>query len=367
MPSSSGGGRCADRAPDVERALGRRDRRRRRGRAGRRAARRASRGTSAGSRRVSASTCVGVEQRDRRALQRLASRRRRGTSPRWRRASITFFGPDRPRHAPARVAPVLGQAVEDHDRIAVDVLDVARRALDRPLRAESAARRSASRTRRGAACSRARARRRPSSASSSPRDELAGRVARVATAGCADRPRPRISRRRSSARERVAALALEQDRDRREQPEDVEQLLVRGVVGQEVAEVDVAERRGARASARRARRPRSRRSRRVYCDGMPRRNSSVVEAGDRLAQLPQAGDRRVLLVVDGDAERRRCAAARRAAGRSRAGPGRGCTTRDRRCGKPRRCGLGGDVDDARARHGSKSRNSVVGHRAKRGF
>src|SRR5688572_32731359 len=38
--------------------------------------------------------------------------------------------------------------------------------------------------------------------------------------------------------------ALEQDRDRREQPEHVEQLLVRGVVRQEVAEVDVAERRG---------------------------------------------------------------------------------------------------------------------------
>ena len=47
--------------------------------------------------------------------------------------------------------------------------------------------------------------------------------------------------------ERVAALALEQDRDRREQPEDVEQLLVRGVVGQEVAEVDAA-----RAPRRRA-------------------------------------------------------------------------------------------------------------------
>ena len=47
--------------------------------------------------------------------------------------------------------------------------------------------------------------------------------------------------------EGVAALALEQDRDGGERLEDVEQLLVRGVVGQEVAEVDVPEaRRGAR-------------------------------------------------------------------------------------------------------------------------
>src|SRR6267154_4347888 len=41
--------------------------------------------------------------------------------------------------------------------------------------------------------------------------------------------------------ESIAALALEQDGDGREGLEDVEQLLVGGVVGQEVAEVDVAE------------------------------------------------------------------------------------------------------------------------------
>ena len=47
--------------------------------------------------------------------------------------------------------------------------------------------------------------------------------------------------------EAVAALALEQDRDARERLEDVEQLFVGGVVGQEVPEVDAA-----RGSPRRA-------------------------------------------------------------------------------------------------------------------
>ena len=45
---------------------------------------------------------------------------------------------DRPGDAPAGVAPVLGEAVEDHDRIAVDVLDVARGALDRELAGRAA-------------------------------------------------------------------------------------------------------------------------------------------------------------------------------------------------------------------------------------
>ena len=42
--------------------------------------------------------------------------------------------------------------------------------------------------------------------------------------------------------EGVALLAFEEDGDRREGLEDVEQLLVRRVVGEEVAEVDVPER-----------------------------------------------------------------------------------------------------------------------------
>ena len=68
-----------------------------------------------------------------------SSRRRRGTSRRWRRASMTFARADGPGDAPAGVAPVLGQAVEDDDRIAVDVLDVARGALDRQLAGRPAA------------------------------------------------------------------------------------------------------------------------------------------------------------------------------------------------------------------------------------
>jgi hypothetical protein len=74
-------------------------------------------------------------------------------------------------------------------------------------------------------------------------DDLAGRVARV---GHEHRGQPAAHHLAAQVgrREGVATLALEQDRNRREQAEDVEQLLVRGVVGQEVAEVDVAERRG---------------------------------------------------------------------------------------------------------------------------
>ena len=41
--------------------------------------------------------------------------------------------PDGPGDAPARVAPVLGEAVEEHHRVAVHVLDVAGSALDGEL------------------------------------------------------------------------------------------------------------------------------------------------------------------------------------------------------------------------------------------
>src|SRR5207248_1009189 len=100
-------------------------------------------------------------------------------------------------------------------------------------------------------------------------------------------------------REAVAALALEEDRDRGERLEDVEQLLVRGVVGQEMAEVDAAEARR-RACQRRAASAR-------YADvlrGVLRRRSlpveTVVECSYRLAQLGEAGDGRILLVVGRD-------------------------------------------------------------------
>ena len=155
-------------------------------------------------------------------------------------ASMTRFGPDRPGDAPARVAPVLGEAVEEHDRIAVDVLDVARGALDRQLR-PAAPRPDVVRVelvdeQRAVELARDRDPARELVAA----DQLAGRVARV-----------RQQQRRQAAAvdlaaqivdgEGVAALALEQDRDGGERLEDVEQLLVGGVVGQEVAEVDVAE------------------------------------------------------------------------------------------------------------------------------
>src|SRR5262249_59344559 len=51
--------------------------------------------------------------------------------------------------------------------------------------------------------------------------------------------------------EGISALSFEEDGDRGEGLEDVEQLLVGGVVGEEVAEVDVAER-GRRPRQRRA-------------------------------------------------------------------------------------------------------------------
>jgi hypothetical protein len=99
--------------------------------------------------------------------------------------------------------------------------------------------------------------------------ELAGGVARV-----------RQQQRRQSAplhlaaqivrRERVAALGLEQDRDRRERAEDLEQLLVRGVVGQEVPEVDRPDLAATRVSAARPPLEMATLSA-VYCEANPRR------------------------------------------------------------------------------------------------
>jgi hypothetical protein len=126
-------------------------------------------------------------------------------------------------------------------------------------------------------------------------DQLAGRVARVREQERAEAAAEDLAPQVADG-EGVAALALEQDRDGREQPEDVEQLLVGRVVGQEVAEVDLAER-GGGARERGAAAAGDATFSAVYCDGMPRRYSAVVELGDRLAQLPQPGDRRVLLVA----------------------------------------------------------------------
>ena len=65
---------------------------------------------------------------------------------------------------------------------------------------------------------------------------------RDSTSSTADSPRPVISRRRSSTRT-VAPRAVQQDRDRGEQLEDVQQLFVRRVVGKEMAQVDLPQRR----------------------------------------------------------------------------------------------------------------------------
>src|SRR6185312_9830762 len=71
-----------------------------------------------------------AHERNRRALERLAPaavEERAGARERLDDA----LRPERPRDAPARVTPVLREAVEDDDRIAIDVLDVARSALHR--------------------------------------------------------------------------------------------------------------------------------------------------------------------------------------------------------------------------------------------
>ena len=71
--------------------------------------------------------------------------------------------------------------------------------------------------------------------------ELAGRVARVG-----EQQRGESTALHFAAQivrgEGVSALSFQQDGDCRESAEDVEQLLVRGVVGEEVPEVDVPER-----------------------------------------------------------------------------------------------------------------------------
>ena len=314
---------------------------------------------------VSAIDVLVLEQRDRRALQRLRAAAVEERSRAGDRLDHAL-GTDRPGDAPARVAPVLGEAVEQDDRIAVDVLDVARGALDRtaastrpppaPARPTDVVRIELVEQQRAVELARDRDPARELVAA----NELAGRVARV-----------RQQQRRQAAAvhlaaqvvggERVAALALEQDRDRGERLEDVEQLLVGGVVGEEVPEVDVPEARG-RAGERGA--PAARDA--DVLGAVLRRHAPavepVVEGGDRLAQLPDAGDRRVLLIVDVDGDG--VDARRRARQRARLGlplpevaPGRIAGA------KAALLRLGGDVDDPRARHRTKcGEHPLFGHR-----
>ena len=147
MPSLSGGGRSAHVAPDVERPVGRAVDAHAQPLQPRRASGRASRGRRRGwpasRRRTCSSSSSGIAARCS-GCEPPPSRKR----ARARDRLDHLRGPDRPGHAPARVAPVLGQAVEDHHRIAVDVLDVAGGALHRAAARAAPSRCSASRTRR---------------------------------------------------------------------------------------------------------------------------------------------------------------------------------------------------------------------------
>ena len=208
-----------------------------------------------------------LEQRDRRALQRLraaAVEERAGAGDRLDHPARA----DGPGHAPAGVAPVLGEAVEEDHRIAVDVLDVARRALD-----GQAAGRSGPDVVRVELVEHQRAvelaRDRHPLRELVALHQLAGRVAGVRQQQRAEAAAVHLAPQIVDG-ERVAALALEQDRDRRERLEDVEQLFVGGVVGQEVPQVDVPRLAAARVSAVRPP-PETLTFSALYCDGIPRR------------------------------------------------------------------------------------------------
>jgi len=128
-----------------------------------------------------------------------------------------------------------------------------------------------------------------------PLDQLAGRVARVGEQERGEAAAEDLATQVVDA-ERVAPLGLEEDRDGGERLEDVEQLLVRRVVRQEVAEVDVTE---ARRRARERRAPAAGDG--DVLGGVLRRETAAIEAvverRDRLAELPEAGRRGILLVV----------------------------------------------------------------------
>ena len=103
-------------------------------------------------------------------------------------------------------------------------------------------------------------------------DELSGRVA-----GVGEEQRGEAASLDLAAQvldgERVSSLTLEQDGNGGEGAEDVEQFFVRGVVGQEMAEVDVAERSGGAGNAARPP-PEMETFSAVYCEGSPRRLDS---------------------------------------------------------------------------------------------
>ncbi len=205
----------------------------------------------------------------------------------------------RPRHAPAGVAPVLGEAVEEDDGRGVDVLDVARGALHGGraahavdvVRVELVEEEGAVELLGGA----------DPGGQLLPADVLAGGVAGVRREDGGEAAALDLAAQVAHG-EGVAALGLQQDGDGGEEAEDVEQLLVGGVVGEEVAEVDLPERRR-RAGEGGAATAGDGDVLRAVARGHAAAVGAVVEVGDGLAQLPQAGDRGVLLIVHGDGHR----------------------------------------------------------------
>ena len=154
----------------------------------------------------------------------------------------------------------------------------------------------------------------------------------------AESPRPVISRAELVEAEVVAGLSLEQDGNRGEQLEDVEQLLVRGVVRQEVAQVHLAQRRhrpGERGAPAAANADVELGVLRLLALAV----ELVVQVGHRAAQLPEARNRRVVLVARSDLHLGHARRRARAAARSPAGPGPGCTSQ-------------GDRSDSRSRPAS---------------
>jgi hypothetical protein len=162
-----------------------------------------------------------VEQRDGGALQRLGAttvQERAGAGDRLDH----LLGRHRPRHAPARVAPVLGQAVEQHDGIAVDVGHVARAALDGQLIGGAAAGPQVVRVelveqQRTVELARDFDPARQLGAA----DVLTRGVARVRQQQCGQAAAVHLAAQIVGG-ERVAAVALEQDGDRGERLEDIE-------------------------------------------------------------------------------------------------------------------------------------------------
>ncbi len=181
-------------------------------------------------------------------------------------------------------------------------------------------------------------------------DQLAGRVARVGEQKRGQAAALDLTRQIVGA-EGVAALSLQQDRDRRERLEDVEQLFVGGVVRQEVAEVDVAEA-GGGAGQRRAAATGDAHVLGGVLRGHALAIQAVVECSDRLAQLVQAADRSILEVIDvhrhaGDTLRRPFERAGLGLALAKVAPVR---IGRREAGF---AGFGGDVDDAGLRDRSE--------------